>query len=95
MEAHVGLLTVEITVNDSVTLKDKRQVVRSLLGRVTQRYNAAAAEVGLLDSRRRALLGFSCVSNSPGHVQEMLEEILRFVQADPRGLVQDWDLEVF
>lgn len=95
MPARVGLLTVDITVTDSITLKDKRQVVRSLLDRLTVRFNVSAAEVDRLDSRRRAQLGFSCVSNDGGHVREMLQAVLDAVLSDPRAVVEDSEIEVF
>lgn len=95
MSARVGLLTVDITVTDSVTLKDKRQVVRSLLDRLAVRFNVAAAEVDRLDSRRRAQLAFSCVSNDGGHVREMLQAVLEAVDSDPRATVDGSEMEVF
>ena len=94
MPARVGLLTVDITVTDSITLKDKRQVVRSLLDRLAVRFNVSAAEVDCRNSRR-AQLGFSCVSNDGGHVREMLQAVLDAVRSDPRAVVEDSEIEVF
>ena len=94
MDARVGLLTVTLCVTDALTLKDKRQVVRSLLDRVRDRFNASAAEVGRLDSPRRADLAFSCVSNDGNHVQEMLQAILRVVEGEPRAEVEGSEIEI-
>ena len=95
MPVRVGVLTVRLCVTDAMTLKDKRQVVKSILGRATERFNVAAAEVGRLDSPRRAELGFSTVSNEGGHVREMLEAVLRAVESEPRAEVEDSDIELF
>jgi len=78
-----------------MTLKDKRQVVRSLLDRISRRYNVAVAQVGKLDSQRRVELAFSCVSNDGGHCREILGTVLRAVESDPRAVVEDSETEIF
>ena len=95
MTARVGLLTIDLCITDALTLKDKRQVVRSLLDRATQRFNVAAAEIGRLDSPRRAQIAFACVSNDGGHVREMLQAVLRAVSGEPRAVVEDSETELF
>ena len=95
MTARVGLLTVQLSVTDAMTLKDKRQVVRSLLDRTADRFNVAVAEVGRLDSPRRAELAFACVGNDGGHVREMLGSVLRAVEAEPRAEVEESEIELF
>lgn len=94
MPARVGLLTIALCVTDAMTLKDKRQVVRSVLDRAQQRFSVAAAEVGCLDSRRRAELAFAYVSNDAKHASEVLDAVLRFVGSEPRAVIEDSELEV-
>ena len=45
----IGSLTVRLLVRESRTLKDKRQVVRSILDRVRGGFNVSAAEVDTHD----------------------------------------------
>jgi uncharacterized protein YlxP (DUF503 family) len=59
----VGALTLTLHVPDSQSLKDKRQVISSLLARVRRQFNVAAAEVGDQDTWQLATLGFVCISN--------------------------------
>lgn len=94
MSARVGLLTVQLCVTDAMTLKDKRQVVRSVLDRATRRFSVSAAEVGMLDNPRRAELAFACVANDGKHVSEVLCAVLRCVNGEPRAVVEDSDLEL-
>ena len=60
----VGVLYLVLSLPASESLKDKRQVVKSVLARVRNQFNVAAAEVDTLDYRQSATLGFSCVSNA-------------------------------
>ena len=41
----VGLLTVEIFLGDIFSLKEKRQIVKSIIHRIKNRYNVSIAEV--------------------------------------------------
>lgn len=76
----VGVLRLSLFLADNASLKGKRSVVRSLLGRVRAKFNIAAAEVGTLDAHQHATLGFAAVSNNPRHAQAMLDKLLRFCE---------------
>ena len=94
MPPRVGILTVQLCVTDAMTLKDKRQVVRSLLDRISDRFNVAVAQVGRLDSHRRAELAFASVSNDGGHAREVLQAVLRTLDGEPRAVVEDSEMEI-
>lgn len=79
--ASVGLLTVRFRL-PARTLKEKRSIVKSLLARVRGRYNATAAEIAELDSPDFTVIGVACLSNDASHVEAMLQEIARFVEAE-------------
>ena len=77
---YVGALQLTLHVPLSASLKDKRQVVQSVLQRVRNKFEAAAAEVGTLESRQVATIGVSCVSNSARHAEQVLENVRRFIE---------------
>ena len=83
----LGTLTITLQVPDSRSLKDKRQVVKSLVSRIRRTYNVAVAEVGDLDRRQLATLGLATVSTDPRHADEMCQKILRFVEEEAEALV--------
>jgi uncharacterized protein YlxP (DUF503 family) len=78
----VGVLTAEFLLPESSTLKDKRSVVKSMIQRCGQRFRASAAEVGLQDDARRALVAVAVVSASPRHVDEVLQAALAFMEGN-------------
>ncbi len=79
----IGTLTITLQVPDSMSLKDKRQVVRSLTTRIRQRFNVAVAEVEDQNLWQSAVIGIACVSADGRHADEMCQKVLRFV--DERG----------
>jgi uncharacterized protein YlxP (DUF503 family) len=76
----VAVLTLEIIVEHSHSLKEKRHVVKSLKDRLKQRFNIAVAEIDGLDSwQRSAVAAAVTVSNDRTHAEQMLQAV------DPSG----------
>lgn len=77
------------------SLKDKRQVVKSIMARVRQRFEVAIAEVDEQDRWQIAQLGVSCVSNSSQHVDEILGRVRRYIEETrPDVIVSSVDVEI-
>jgi len=76
----IGTARVVLRLAENGTLKDKRQVVKSLLARLRNTFNVATAEVDTLDDRRTATIGIACVSNDARHADEVLAKVLRFIE---------------
>lgn len=91
---HVGIATVDLEVTDAMTLKDKRQVIRSLLARIKNSFNVSAAEVGNLNAHTLATLGFAAVANEKSYVHGMLEKVVDLIEREPRVLVIDYSTEL-
>jgi uncharacterized protein YlxP (DUF503 family) len=63
------------------SLKGKRKVVKSVLGRVKARFNAAASEVGDQDLRDSADLGFAVCGADARILNSVLDHILNYVES--------------
>ena len=83
----VGLLTIELQVPASGSLKAKRQVVRSVVQRIRQAYNVSVAEVDHLDSWQLATLAVACVSNDVAVVQRLMQNVVDLVEKQRLDLV--------
>ena len=78
----------------SASLKDKRQVVRSIRDRVRHRFNVSIAEVGELDSRTLCEIGLACVSNDVHHLNSMLTKVSEYIEDEFPISVRDVTLEL-
>jgi uncharacterized protein YlxP (DUF503 family) len=78
--------------NDS--LKGKRRVVRRIIDRTRNQFNAAVAEVASMDDHRTAVLGFSVVSNDGRHASSMLDTISSFAAGQTEAVVLDRSVEL-
>ena len=76
------------------SLKEKRAVIKPILDGARNRYRVAVAEVGDQDLWQRTRLGVAAVGSTPSHVQEVLDEVERFVWSFPEVEVveatRDW-----
>src|SRR5438067_1166152 len=72
----VGLLTLELHIPDAQSLKDKRQVLRSLKDRLRRDFNVAVAELEHHDVWQRSVVGVVTISNEEKHVNEVLQRVL-------------------
>lgn len=71
----IGLLTLEIQITDAQSLKDKRQVLRSLKDRLRAHYNVAIAELAHQDLWQRSRVGVVTISGDVRHLEESLSQI--------------------
>ena len=71
----IGVLTLEIHVEQSHSLKEKRHVVKSLKDRLRERFNVAVAEIDGLDSWQHAVVAAVTVSNDKVHAEKILSAV--------------------
>ena len=71
----IGLLTLEIHIPDARSLKDKRQVLRSLKDRLRAHYNVAVAELAHQETWQRSRVGVVSISGDGKHLEESLGQI--------------------
>ena len=76
----VGVCRVTLRLPENASLKDKRQVLRSLMQRLRNKFNVAVAEVDDNDRWQIATIGVTCVSNDAGHAQEQLDRVVAFIE---------------
>ena len=72
----VGLLTLELFIAEAHSLKDKRQILRSLKDRLREHFNVAVAELDYEDTWQRSVVGVVTLANEEHHVQESLQKVL-------------------
>ena len=89
----VGLCTLELSIPEANSLKDKRSVLKSMLEGLRGRFNISAAEVEQQDIWRRATVALACVSGSQKFADQVLQGALRWVESNPRVVLMDVQIE--
>ena len=69
-------MTLQIHLQEAESLKDKRRVIKSLMGRARARHNIAVAEVDHHDLIQRAEIAFLSVASRRDALEKMFDQIL-------------------
>ena len=76
---NVGILKIKLRLPDNLSLKGKRQIVKSLTSRLKNKFEVSVAEVGDNDLWQLATIGVCFVSNDKRFTDEILSKIGAFV----------------
>jgi hypothetical protein len=90
---HVGVCRIRFRLPENLSLKGKRQVLKSITTRVANKFNVSVAEVDDQDLWQLATLGICCVSNNKRHANEVLSKVVAFI-TDNRFEVEILDYEI-
>jgi hypothetical protein len=90
----IGVLQLELSIGDAMSLKDKRRVIKSLKDRIAHGHNVSIAEVGALDAHRRSILAIAMVSNDRAYVEGALSKLVDFVRTVGNVDLVDYQIEL-
>ena len=76
---NVGVCKVSLRMPENMSLKDKRRILKSIIARVSSKFNVAVAEVDDEDRWQLCTIGISCVSNNGRHANEVLSKVVDFI----------------
>jgi uncharacterized protein YlxP (DUF503 family) len=91
----VGVMTANLSLHGITSLKEKRSIVKSLIGRLKSRFNISIAEVDHQDSKSIAVLGIAIVSNEARFIEKQFDSILDFMRNDGRFYLGQVERETF
>jgi uncharacterized protein YlxP (DUF503 family) len=77
------------------SLKEKRGILKGVLARTRERFNASVAEVGLQDEWQRAVLGFATVGGDRLYVEGRIDEMVKFMENNGETEISGVVIEVF
>jgi len=78
---NVGVCKVSLRIPENMDLKGKRQVLKSIISRVRNRFDVAVAEVDDNDMWQLAIIGICCISNNKRHSNEVLSKVVHFIES--------------
>lgn len=90
----VGLLTLELYIHDSASLKEKRRAVRSLYDRIRRRFNVSVAEVDGHDTWQRATLAVAVATTDTSQANRVMSAVVQLVERDGAVELSDYTVEI-
>ncbi|WP_313757544.1 DUF503 domain-containing protein [Tissierella sp.] len=90
----IGTCSLTLIIYETHSLKEKRHVIKSIIGRIQSRFNVSIAEVDLNDSWQRTMIGFACVTNDINHANQILSNVIKFIDEDSRVEIIENKIEI-
>ncbi|NQT94915.1 MAG: DUF503 domain-containing protein [Candidatus Omnitrophica bacterium] len=90
----IGLLTVELHIPESNSLKAKRRVIKSLKDKLRNKFNASVAEIDHHDKWQLATLAICAVSNDKVYIDGALNKALNFIGELSGADITDYQIEL-
>ncbi len=91
----IGVMTAHLSLQGITSLKGKRSIIKSLIGRLQSRFNISIAEVDHQDSKTIAVLGVAVVSNDSRFIDQQFDAIVSFMRNDGRFYLGQVERETF
>jgi uncharacterized protein YlxP (DUF503 family) len=92
---NVGVARVSLRLPENISLKGKRQVLKSITSRVRNRFDVAVAEVDDNDNWQLATIGVCCISNNKRFSNQVLSRVVRFIElARFEAEILDYEIEI-
>ena len=90
----VGICIITFRIHECRSLKEKRRVVKSLIRKVQNSFNASVAEVGAHDIYQKTEIGFSLVGTDQRVINSKSDKILNMLDATGLAEIIDSELEI-
>ncbi len=90
----VGLGLLILRLHDCHSLKDKRRIVKGVVGQLRNTFNASVAEVGANDVYQRAEIGIAVVGNDRMVINSKLDKMFNLVDRMGTAEIIDTEMEI-
>lgn len=90
----VGICFIQLYIPGSRSLKNKRQVIKSLKDKTRLNFNVSIAEVDNLNMWQRAGIGITCINISRKYIDSVFSKIIASVQKNKSVTLLDYSIDM-
>ncbi|WP_053982382.1 DUF503 domain-containing protein [Niameybacter massiliensis] len=76
------------------SLKEKRMIIRSLLGKVRSKFSISIAEVEAMDVHQTVIIGFSIVTNETKAADAIINQVIGYIEENTEADLLDIEREI-
>jgi uncharacterized protein YlxP (DUF503 family) len=91
----IGVMTANLHLQGIGSLKEKRSIIKSVMGRLQSRFNISVSEVEHNDSKIMAVIGVAIVGNDTSFINSQLDAVANFMRNDGRFYLSVVERETF
>lgn len=91
----IGFGTISLRIPECHSLKEKRSVIKQIIGRLRNNFNASVAEVGANDQHQFAKIGFCLAGNDVRMINSKMDKMLNMAEEMMLAEIIDHEMEIF
>jgi len=88
----VSMIKVIFEIPDSVNIKEKRRIIKSVIDKLKKRFRMSVAEIDLQDSLSYAQIGGALVSNSKTFGETVMQKAFKMIENETPVRIQDMNI---
>jgi len=85
-----GICTINLYFPNSHSLKDKRNIIKSIKSRIRNNFNVSVSEINNHDIWKNTTLGIACIGNEKRYLDNVLNEVIKFIENQNKLQVIDF-----
>ena len=86
----LGICTINLYFPDSHSLKDKRNIIKSIKLRIRNKFNVSVSEIDNYDLWKNTTLGIACIGNEKRYLDDVLNDVIKFIEQQNKLQVIDF-----
>lgn len=90
----IGVIKIKLYAAWVHSLKEKRMIIQSIIGKTRSRFNVSIHEIDALDIHQTMIIGLSMVSNNENQLNSSLDKVLDFIQNHTEATILDTAIEI-
>lgn len=90
----IGIGMITFRLHECRSLKEKRKIIKAIIARLRNNFNASISEVGLNDVYQRAEIGFSIVGNDRQVVNAKIDKLFNMAEELRLAEIIDTEMEI-
>ena len=89
-----GICTINLYFPNSHSLKDKRNIIKSIKLRIRNNFNVSVSEINNNDLWKNTTLGIACIGNEKRYLDNVLNEVIKFIENQNKLQVIDFKITI-
>jgi uncharacterized protein len=90
----IGIGMITFRLHECRSLKEKRKIIKAIIARLRNNFNASISEVGLNDVYQRAEIGFSIVGNDRQVINAKIDKLFNMAEELRLAEIIDTEMEI-
>jgi len=90
----LGICIINLYFSDSHSLKDKRNIIKSIKSRIRNLFNVSVSEIDNLELWKNGTLGIACIGNEKRYLNDVLNQVIKFIEQQNKLQLLDFKITV-